>query len=96
MIFLYVDYQFETKHMLSNIDEIVSSSGNVDEDIEVTSSCDKTSNKQETFNEHISLQDTLQYAVALAYFKAYFLCSDCPEGLDVVCKVEVKLEGDWS
>lgn len=60
--------------------------------IQVTSSsCDKTGNNEETSNKHISLKkNSLQYAVKV---KAYFLCVENFEGLDIKCQVEIKLEG---
>ena len=43
----------------------------------------------EASNYYISLKDTLQYAMEV---KAYFLRIGDPEGLDIMCKVEMKLE----
>ena len=46
-----------------NIEETVSSLSKADENTYVTPSCDKTDNNEVTSNEHISLKDTLQFAL---------------------------------
>ena len=64
------------------------SSSKVDDDVQVTS-YNKTENNEETLNEHSLLKYALQYA---AEVKTYFLLISDPEGLDIMCKVKMKLD----